>query len=498
MAILRPPVVANRWAGPQRGVSLLTHTYLALALTVTPFAQSDWPVPKAAQPASTLRTHTDSFKLPLTTHTPKGRLLDWPNPRGPRPLVLDWVDDFKLPLTIAPQPFNQFDWPVVLVKRPGLQYSWSDSFKLSLTTVTAPYTEYNWPVPQAPRQNDYFASWSQTPQLTVTAPPFFQTDWPNPGRGAQQPALTWTDAFKLPLTTVTPPYINFDWPNPYPPRRAIDLANFTSSGCSILRGPVYPATITFDYPNPRGRQPPTVEWTYKFPIPLTTVRAPNLNFDWPVPARPMRVVDFGFVKPTDPKIQRPTGVPAFQTDWPVPQGRQPLTVEWSDKFKLPLTTTRAPFTQYDWPVTRAKPEPSTLRTWAGRFSLPLTAVKPVGRQLDWPNPSGPRAIQPRLSGQPFGLFTATVFDSHYEMAGTSQVTFYSAYIVEPDTNVPAEVTLLAVASTAVATEVSLHDAVVGECAFQDDAFQSDTFAVCDDEDQIVETANVNLIQDPNT
>ncbi len=497
MAILRPPVVANRWAGPQRGVSLLTHTYLALALTVQPFNQTDWPVPKAAQPASTLRTHSDSFKLPLTTVKPPYTEYNWPNPRGPKPLVLDWTDTFKRTLIALAPPPNQYDWPVTRAVR-VLNQSSSDSFKLPLTTVTAPYTEYNWPVPRAARQTDYYTSWLQTPQQQASFQPFAQSDWPNPGRGPQQSALTWADAFKLPLTTVAPPYTQYDWPNPRPYLRSIDLVNFTSSGCSILRGPVYPATITFDYPNPRGYQRPTVEWTYKFPIPLTTVRAPNLNFDWPNPRGARAVVDFGFIHPTNPLTNPPTGVPTALFDWPVPKGRQPLTVEWSDRFKLPLTTTKPPFTQYDWPVTRAKPELSTLRTWAGRFSLTLTAVRPAGRQLDWPNPPGARAIQPRLSGQPFGLFTATVFDSHYEMTGTSQVTFYSAYILEPDANVPAEVTLLAVASTEVATEVTLHDAVTDGCAFQDDAFQSDAFQTCDDEDQIVETANVNLIQDPNT
>ncbi len=497
MAILRPPVVANRWAGAQRSVSLLTHTYLALALTVTPFNQTDWPVPKAAQPASTLRTHSDAFKLPLTTVKPPYTEYNWPNPRGPKPLVLDWTDTFKRTLIALPPPPNQYDWPVTRALR-VLNQSSFDSFKLPLTTVTPPYTEYNWPNPRAPRQTDYYTSWLQTPQQTASVQPFAQADWPNPGRGPQQSALTWTDTFKLPLTTVTPPYINFDWPNPYPPRRSIDLANFTSSGCSILRGPVYPATITFDYPNPRGAQRVALFWSDAFKLPLTTVRAPAQLTDWPVPTGPRRVVDFGFVKPTDPKIQPPTGVPKGLLDWPNPRGRQPLSVEWSDKFKLPLTTTRPPFTQYDWPITRAKPELVTLRTWAGRFSLTLTAVKPVGRQLDWPNPPGPRAILPRLSGQPFGLFTATVFDSHYEMTGDSQVTFYSAYILGPDANVPAEVTLLAVASSEVAVEVTLHDAVIDECVFQEGAFQSDAFPVCDDAGGVAETVNVNLIQDPNT
>ncbi len=475
MAIVyRPPLISNP-RGAQRGtVALLTHTYLALALTVVPFGQDDWPVPKGPQPASTLRTHSDSFKLPLTTVKPPYTEYNWPNPKGPKPLVLDWTDTFKRPLAAIAPPVNQYDWPVTRSVR-ALQLSWSDSFKLPLTTVTAPYTEYNWPVPRGPRTTDYFASWSQTPQLVAVAPPFSATDWPNPGRGAPQSAQTWTDSFKLSLTTVTPPYTQYDWPNPRPYLRSIDLVNFTSSGCSILRGPVYPATITFDYPNPRGAQRVALFWSDAFKLPLTTVRAPYTQFDWPVPRGARPVVDFGFVKPTDLKIQPPTGKPGALLDWPVPKAAARTVPYWTASFPLPLTTVRPPYINYDWPVVRSVRELATQRNWSGRFSLTLLAVRPSGRKLDWPNPAGYRPIQVGFAGQPYGIFTTPPVISHYEIFGSSDAVFYSAYIVQPDGNVPDEVNLLAVASSEVATEVSLNLVVDEEAP-----------------------TNVNLIQDPST
>ncbi len=474
MAIaFRPPLTLRVVGKDPSGVAIRAHIYLALALTVVPCAQTDWPVPKGPQSAITQKTWTDSFKLPLTTVKPPYTEYNWPNPKGPRPIVIDWADTFKLPLIAVPPPPNQFDWPVTRSVR-ALQLSWSDSFKLPLTTVRPPYTEYNWPVPRAPRWTVDFQV-QQAAQQVAAASPFFLADWPNPGRGAPQLALTWTDAFKLPLTTVAPPYTQYDWPNPRPYLRSIDLVNFTSSGCSILRGPVYPATITFDYPNPRGAQRVALFWSDAFKLPLTTVRAPYLQTDWPNPAGYRRVVDFGFVKSTDPKIQPPTGTPIGQPSWPVPRGPAPIPLQFAGRFSLPLITTRPPSTNYDWPVTRSRPEEATLRNWSGRFTLPLTTVRPAGRQLDWPNPKGYRTSQVGFAGQPYGLFATPSVSSHYEIFGSSEVVFYSAYIVKPEGNVPDEVNLLAVASSEVATEVSLN-------------------LVADEE---VPT-NVNLIQDPNT
>ncbi len=91
----------------------------------------------------------------------------------------------------------------------------------------------------------------------------------------------------------------------------------------------------------------------------------------------------------------------------------------------------------------------------------------------------------------FGAATLSAFE--YQIEGSSDVTFYSAYIIKPDTNAPSDVTLIDVGGTEVATVALLYST---GCGFEEDAFQFDCFQICQANEEIVE--NVNLIQDPST
>jgi len=121
------------------------------------------------------------------------------------------------------------------------------------------------------------------------------------------------------------------------------------------------------------------------------------------------------------------GKPFRQTEWPNPNPKLYSVAfgTWTDSFKIPLTTVRAPYLQTDWPVPKgaksvagfevsgiALPSavvtypasitfdwpnprgyqfPVSLRTWTDSFKIPLTTV--VGfNQRDWPNPRGPKGV----------------------------------------------------------------------------------------------------------
>src|SRR6185295_222674 len=103
---------------------------LSLALTVVPNHQTDWPVPKTAERSIVLRTHSDSFKLPLTTVKPPYTNYDWPAPKGRQPPVVDWQNNISLALigATAARPGNQFNWPNPRGYTRNGDLTWTDSF----------------------------------------------------------------------------------------------------------------------------------------------------------------------------------------------------------------------------------------------------------------------------------------------------------------------------------------------------------------------------------
>src|SRR6185295_10151457 len=180
---------------------------LSLALTVVPNHQTDWPVPKTAERSIVLRTHADSFKLPLTTVKPPYTEYNWPNPRGYPPLNVGWTDRVDLPVIAATAgiPGNQFNWPVPRGYTRNSDLTWSDSFKLPLTTVKG-FNQYDWPNPRGPRWTVDLVSWSQNGNKQQQEAPFVQRDWPNPLRAKPPVVLDWSETFALPLTTVKAPF----------------------------------------------------------------------------------------------------------------------------------------------------------------------------------------------------------------------------------------------------------------------------------------------------
>jgi hypothetical protein len=335
-----------------------------LTSTSAPFVQTEWLNPRGAKPI--IVDFEGSFLLPLTTHKGTAQY-DWPVPRGAKPIVADFEGAFLLPLTTV-KGTAQYDWPVPQGAKPVVA-DFEGSFLLPLTTVKGT-AQYDWPVP----------------------------------RGAKPKVADWSDQFKLPLTTVRG--VNqYSWPNPAGARRNSDLGQ-TGSGLALnnpaavdtthiphshiseakwsktvsfdtvsgspiglLSPQTYPATFAFDYPNPRGAKSVTVSWSDSFKLPLTTVKG-TAQYNWPNPVGSRRDGDLGQVG---------SGL-ALNT----------------------VTDTLIPFSS----VSAAKWNTATrIRSVSGSPIALLTAVVvyPASITFDWPNPTRVIVRRPDFVQRNFSL-----------------------------------------------------------------------------------------------
>ncbi len=239
VGVTRPrAAIITRWAkrwpwtaiGSQGPPNLVTTT-LAPPSTQFQLVSGDWPNPDGPIYPSSLRTWTQSGRLPLISGVPF-RQIDQPNPLGYRypTSLLTWLQEpSPLLLFVAPAPPNRsFDWP----NPRGPEYS------VTLRTWTQnPLTlkgrdqffglggpTYDWPNPRGYVYATSLLTWTQdaTTRLSGSAS-VRPLDWPNP-RGYAYPTslLTWTDSLELAILSAAPNR-PFDWPNPAPAVPAIDL-----------------------------------------------------------------------------------------------------------------------------------------------------------------------------------------------------------------------------------------------------------------------------------
>jgi hypothetical protein len=390
-----------KWGKSVKFTSAYGSPRALLSFVPTPLAQVDWPNPRGHGPRL---SYSDSFKLPLTTH--RGALnYDWPNPRGAKPAVADWESSFPLTLTTV-KGTNQYNWPNPAgYRRSGdlVQYGsglalnntappvvddtllplsnisaakWSRtvSFKsvsgspIGLLTAVAadPARQTDWPNPTGPLHKPVKILSLPDMWTQIVAPPFAQTAWPVPAGRGRNEQLGWSDRFKLPLTTVKGRF-NYDWPNPRGRTRSGDIGQY-GSGLALLVPPVVDDTLL---PLPLWQERAwarTVSFksVYGSPIALTTagvVTYPaSITFDYPNPRGAKPNQSLGWVSSRALYIRAPFS----QSDWPVPKGKARVVADWSDRFKLPLTTVKGKF-NYDWPVPKGYVPNIGLRTIDGRW-----------------------------------------------------------------------------------------------------------------------------------
>lgn len=296
-----PPL--NEWLVPWGRVpatSLGTWTQPVNSIPVqatTPCATTAWMVPWTATPAISLRTWTQTPNVVSTVIVlPAGRQLDFPNPRGPARSVdlLTWRQSLRLGADaffgLAGHP--NFDWPNPRgYPFPQDLRTWTLGFQLPLATIPGtPLVNLQWPNPRGVDFPVVLRDWRFALSQSLIAQPFGQTDWPNP-RGKYTPLQVWSWFY----TSITPtlPFAKTDWSNPrgtasvplswnwfytnikptlpfaktdwpVPTGRIFPVSLRTSTAFFFGRFQP-PATIRFDYPNPRGPAQQTPAWYWRLP-----------------------------------------------------------------------------------------------------------------------------------------------------------------------------------------------------------------------------------------
>jgi hypothetical protein len=171
---LRPPLRAP--------ISTNLNGWLNFGIVVgpAPFAQYDWPVPqRTKQPIFSI--DFDSFQPAINPFFQT----DWPNMFGPvYPTSLrTWIQPGFQP---PPTPFSQTDWPQVRATVRPRDWIWSTPIILigQDTVYGAPGQVPTYDL-SPPKLRPYAANLNGwlNPGITVTPPPFSQTNWPTPPRG---------------------------------------------------------------------------------------------------------------------------------------------------------------------------------------------------------------------------------------------------------------------------------------------------------------------------
>jgi hypothetical protein len=510
---------------PRRSVSLYTFTYLALALTVVPFHQTDWPNPPLSAPRNVSLLTQTYLALPLTAAPP---VVSAYRPAGISGTAISdaSISGEVFQGTYVPPaggaPFAQTTWVVPQGANPNrIGLSWTSSFQLPLTTHKPPFIQYDWPVPKG-YQPSHLRTWTDSFKLPLTTvkPPYLKTDWPNPRGYTRNP--DWTDSFKLPLQTIVGEN-QYDWPNPRGYQRSLDLLTWLQTGFLEEAGEPFSQT---DWPLPGRPRPVGLSWTDSFKLPLQTIVGAN-QYDWPNPRGYTRNPDW--IEGTNLPLTVLATAPFVQADWPVPKGQKLVGLSWSDSFKLPLTTVVGanqynwpnprgyarvidlwtwtqtgyleevgePFNQTSWPVPKG-PARLTALGWTDSFKLPLTTVKPPFTQYDWRNPFGPaaehiRRVHVHKGIAPFVLqlnpFVQTSWpvppgrqQPRYGYEQSTWLSYISPAIPPPEPPgppKPAKSGLALIGSGAVHSVTPVLGTLTlchqQDAAFQQDAFQNDAF-----------------------
>lgn len=290
-------------------------------LATLPFRQLDWPVPKAQQPAISLRTWLDPVRQHLIG---QDEFYGGPGGGGPgyefdmpvrgRQIQQPAQALNRLPLLLSVRPFNQSEWPVPRGAVPSIE----------LRTFINPMEM------QLIGQDTFYGPPGYAPDF----------DWPNPRGRGMPTSVQRMELSNLLLSTLAPlpppPFYQSDWPVPPGPRASIQLRTWTDT----LRQQLIGKDVFFGAPG----QPPA-------------------NLDWPVPKgrpHPISLLQWqqqhllsGVLNPVGP-------APFFQSDWPVPKGRQPAIVlaTWLDPLRIHLIGKDTFFAEpgrapvYDWPNPR--------------------------------------------------------------------------------------------------------------------------------------------------
>jgi hypothetical protein len=231
------PLVFNdpryrRWV-PRHLPDRIQHLNLPLITAVTPdpFRQLDWSSPRDLLPSYTRapdQPYNNSLYTVAVAVSPFYQT-NWPIPKAPQPSV-PLVQQNTL-VNLLAQPFAQYDWASNKFIRPdgpdGLQQT-----NINLFTNPIPFSQTDWSKTtfQAPRAPDQQAYNLSLYTVTVVAVPFSQTDWPTVRKTLPAPpqALPYNTALYT-VQVAQAPFSQTDWSTTkFPSPRVPDASTSTS------------------------------------------------------------------------------------------------------------------------------------------------------------------------------------------------------------------------------------------------------------------------------
>lgn len=223
-------------------------------------------------------------------------------------------------MTFSIGPFSEFPWATDVTN------PFSQSRNINFTTT------YGKAYPQSLR------TWTQSPFIgnipAFVAPPFHQTDWPNPKAPPYAISLrTWANTPNIgTIPPYIPPFRQTDWPNPRSPQRTNLVTGNQSLNLSTLPVPF----AQYDWPLPKTALRPKDIWQHRSLV-LTALASPigMANVTRPITAffpQYLRTWTQNLLETT----LKPAGVPFAFMGWTLPiRAKQPLRIDYQ-QFSFPL------------------------------------------------------------------------------------------------------------------------------------------------------------------
>lgn len=230
-----------------------------------------------------------------------------------------------------------------------------------------PFFQTDWPNPKSYPYR--LRDWQQpiSPIFTTLRQPFNQTDWPNP-KAYPYRLRDWQQPTNPIINTLQIPFNQNDWPNPKRPY--YQLRDWQQPPNSLIGFPVPAPFYQTDWPNPKGYSYRLRDWPQPPNLALTTLPGSRLTpfsqSDWPLPKTPYYQLR-DWAQPANVIITVPIPAPFFQTDWPLPKAYPYRLRDWPQPPNLALTTLPGsrvtPFYQTDWPLPNRGPQRMPYYTW---------------------------------------------------------------------------------------------------------------------------------------
>lgn len=400
-------------------VNLLATTLAPIA--TAPFNQTDWANPRGKPFSIDLRGFIDPFNPNLvgqdTFFGAAGQPpanLDWPNPRG-KPYPSD-LRTFLNPIEqqligqdaffgLAGNP--NFDWPNP--KLPGVRDRTTPPLNLLETTLAVPFTQTDWANPRGrPFPVDLRGFVDPFNPNLIGQDKFFglagnpNFDWPNPTPQRIRDRTTPPPNLLLSTTSTpaAPPFAQTDWPNPRGQPYAISLRTHTDPLKINLQGqdtffgaPGQPPA--HEWMVPRGRAPINAYGFWTVNLLTTTASAvPFSQSDWPNPKLAIPESRRGKNWPVDllgTTLATAAAVPFAQANWPNPRGQLSATSlrTHTDPLKLNLQGQDQFFgapgqpPAHEWVIPRGRAPLNAYGFWTvnllSSLLTPLIAHEPVPR-----------------------------------------------------------------------------------------------------------------------